>query len=105
MADTLRNGIPSVKSKSLNITIMGMFKKMSFNTKWNIRNMLRNRVRTITGIVGVAACAMLIVCSLEMMNSMNYFIDLQFNRIFNFEYKLSLKSDVSTDEFKKLTDK
>ena len=105
MADTLRNEIPSVKSKSLNITIMGMFKKMSFNTKWNIRNMLRNRVRTITGIVGVAACAMLIVCSLGMMNSMNYFIDLQFNRIFNFEYKLSLKSDVSTDEFKKLTDK
>lgn len=101
MADTLRNGIPSVKSKSLNITIMGMFKKMSFNTKWNIRDMLRNKVRTITGIVGVAACAMLIVCSLEMMNSMNYFIDLQFNS----EYKLSLKSDVSTDEFKKLTDK
>ena len=104
-ADTLRNEIPSVKSKSLNITIMGMFKKMSFNTKWNIRDMLRNKVRTITGIVGVAACAMLIVCSLEMMNSMNYFIDLQFNRIFNFEYKLSLKSDVSTDELKKLTDK
>ena len=104
-ADTLRNEIPSVKSKSLNITIMGMFKKMSFNTKWNIRDMLRNKVRTITGIVGVAACAMLIVCSLEMMNSMNYFIDLQFNRIFNFEYKLSLKLDVSTDEFKKLTDK
>lgn len=104
-ADTLRNEIPSVKSKSLNITIMGMFKKMSFNIKWNIRDMLRNKVRTITGIVGVAACAMLIVCSLEMMNSMNYFIDLQFNRIFNFEYKLSLKSDVSTDEFKKLTDK
>ena len=104
-ADTLRNEIPSVKSKSLNITIMGMFKKMSFNTKWNIRDMLRNKVRTITGIVGVAACAMLIVCSLEMMNSMNYFIDLQFNRIFNFEYKLSLKSDVSTENLKKLTDK
>ena len=104
-ADTLRNEIPSVKSKTLNITAMGIFKKMSFNTKWNIRDMFRNKARTITGIVGVAACAMLIVCSLGMMNSMNYFIDLQFNRIFNFEYKLSLKLDVSTDEFKKLTDK
>ena len=104
-ADTLRNEIPSVKSKTLNITTMGIFKKMSFNTKWNIRDMFRNKARTITGIVGVAACAMLIVCSLGMMNSMNYFIDLQFNRIFNFEYKLSLKLDVSTDEFKKLTDK
>lgn len=104
-ADTLRNEIPSVKSKSLNITAMRIFKKMSFNTKWNIRDMFRNKARTITGIVGVAACAMLIVCSLGMMNSMNYFIDLQFNRIFNFEYKLSLKSDVSTENLKKLTDK
>ena len=104
-ADTLRNEIPSVKSKTLNITAMGIFKKMSFNTKWNIRDMFRNKARTITGIVGVAACAMLIVCSLGMMNSMNYFIDLQFNRIFNFEYKLSLKSDVSTENLKKLTDK
>ena len=104
-ADTLRNEIPSVKSKSLNITTTGIFKKMSFNTKWNIRDMFRNKARTITGIVGITACAMLIVCSLGMLDSMNYFIDLQFNRIFNFEYKLSLKSDISTDNLKELTDK
>ena len=104
-ADTLRNEIPSVKSKSLNITTTGIFKKMSFNTKWNIRDMFRNKARTIMGIVGITACAMLIVCSLGMLDSMNYFIDLQFNKIFNFEYKLSLKSDISADNLKELTDK
>ena len=104
-ADTLRNEIPSVKSKSLNITTTGIFKKMSFNTKWNIRDMFRNKARTITGIVGITACTMLIVCSLGMLDSMNYFIDLQFNRIFNFEYKLSLKSDISKENLKELTDK
>ena len=67
--------------------------------------MFRNKARTITGIVGVTACAMLIVCSLGMLNSMNYFIDLQFNRIFNFDYKLSLKSNINNDELKDLTDK
>ena len=104
-AETLRNEIPKVKNNSLNITTVGIFKKMSFNTKWNIRDMFRNKARTITGIVGVTACAMLIVCSLGMLNSMNYFIDLQFNRIFNFDYKLSLKSNISSDELKELTDK
>lgn len=104
-ADTLRNEIPKVKSNSLNITTVGVFKKMSFNTKWNIRDMFRNKARTITGIVGITACAMLIVCSLGMLNSMNYFIDLQFNRIFNFDYKLSLKSNINNDELKDLTDK
>ncbi len=104
-AETLRNEIPKVKNNSLNITTVGIFKKMGFNTKWNIRDMFRNKARTITGIVGVTACAMLIVCSLGMLNSMNYFIDLQFNRIFNFDYKLSLKSDISKDSLKELTDK
>lgn len=104
-ADTLRNEILKVKSKSLNITTMGIFKKMNFSTKWNIRDMFRNKARTITGIVGVTACAMLIVCSLGMLDSMNYFIDLQFNRLFNFDYKLSLKSDISEDLLKDLTDK
>ena len=104
-AETLRNEIPKVKNNSLNITTVGIFKKMSFNTKWNIRDMFRNKARTITGIVGVTACAMLIVCSLGMLNSMNYFIDLQFNRIFNFDYKLSLKSNINTDELKELIDK
>ena len=104
-AETLRNEIPKVKNNSLNITTVGIFKKMSFNTKWNIRDMFRNKARTITGIVGVTACAMLIVCSLGMLNSMNYFIDLQFNRIFNFDYKLSIKSNINNNELKDLTDK
>ncbi len=104
-AETLRNEIPKVTSKSLNITTIGIFKKMSFNTKWNIRDMFRNKARTITGIVGITACAMLIVCSLGMLNSMNYFIDLQFNRLFNFDYKLALKSDISYNSLKELTDK
>ena len=104
-AEILRNEIPKVKSHSLNITTAGIFKKMSFNTKWNIRDMFRNKTRTITGIVGVTACSMLIVCAIGMLNSMNYFIDLQFNRLFNFDYKLSLKSNIGENELKDLTDK
>ena len=75
---------------------------MSFSTKGNIRDMFRNKARTITGIVGVITCAMLIVCAVGMLNSMNYFIDLQFNKLFNFDYKLSLKSDISNEELKEL---
>lgn len=104
-ANTLRNEIPKIKNNSLNITTVGIFKKMSFNTKWNIRDMFRNKGRTITGIVGITACAMLIVCSLGMLDSMNYFIDLQFSKIFNFDYKLTLKSDISDDSLNELTDK
>lgn len=104
-AETLRNEIPKVKENSLNATTSKVFKNMSFSTKWNIRDMLRNKARTITGIIGIAACCMLIVCSFGMLNSMNHFVDLQFNRLFNFNYKLSIKSDINTSLLEDLTDK
>lgn len=104
-AETLRNEIPKVKNNSLNATTSKVFKNMSFSTKWNIRDMFRNKARTITGIIGIAACAMLIVCSLGMLNSINHFIDLQFNKIYNFDYKLSIKSDISNSLYENLTNK
>lgn len=104
-AETLRNEIPKVKNNSLNATTSKVFKNMSFSTKWNIRDMLRNKARTITGIIGITACTMLIVCSLGMLNSMNNFIDLQFNRLFNFDYKLSIKSDTNNSLLEDLTNK
>lgn len=104
-AETLRNEIPKVKNNSLNMTTSKVFKNMSFSTKWNIRDMVRNKARTITGIIGISACTMLIVCSLGMLNSMNHFIDLQFNRLFNFDYKLSIKSDINNSLLEDLTNK
>ena len=67
--------------------------------------MLRNKARTTTGIIGIAACTMLIVCSLGMLNSMNHFIDLQFNKLFNFGYKLSIKSDINNSILEDLINK
>lgn len=64
---------------------------MSFITKWNLRDMIRNKIRTITGIVGITGCCMLVVCAFGMLDSINNFIDLQFRRLYNFDYKLSLK--------------
>ena len=101
-AETLRNKIPNVKKNSLNITTKGIFKKMNFSSKWNARDILRNKMRTITGVVGVASCAMLIVCAFGMLNSMDYFIDLQFNELYNFDYKINLKEDVFDTRIKEL---
>jgi putative ABC transport system permease protein len=45
-AETLRTKIPSVKGKALGITKKGFFKKLSFSSKWNVRDILRNKMRT-----------------------------------------------------------
>lgn len=102
-AEALRKKMPKIKKNSLNLTTKDIFKNLSFSSKWNIRDMVRNKMRTIMGVVGVASSCMLIVCALGMLNSMNYFIDLQFNKIYNFSYKLNLMDNLSSEDISNLT--
>lgn len=104
-AEALRNEVPNVKVNSLNLSTKGIFKKLNFSSKWNYRDILRNKFRTVTAVVGIVGCCMLIVCAFGMLNSMNHFIKLQFEDLYNFNYKLSLKENINDDELKVLTDK
>ena len=104
-AETLRNEIPHVDGKTINFTKKGIFKKLSFATKWNIRDILRNKMRTIMGIVGIAGCSLLIVVSMGMIDSFNEFIDMQFTKLYNFDYKLTLSKNISDEEYNYLLDK
>lgn len=104
-AETLRNKIPSIKGNALNITKKGFFKKLSFSSKWNLRDIIRNKMRTFMGLAGVVGCATLLVCALGMLDSMNYFVKLQFEDIYNFDYKLNLNENVSEDDLNSLMNK
>ena len=100
-ASCLQKKAPTQKSK--NIKIKNDI--ISFSTRWNLRDVLRNKTRTILGIIGITCSSMLIVCALGMLNSMNYFIDLQFNKLYNFDYKLSLKNNLAEEELNNLKNK
>ena len=104
-AETLRTQMPKVKSKNLNFTTKGIFKKMSFGTKWNLRDVARNKARTFMGIAGVTGCCMLLVCGFGMFDSMNKFLDDQFDNLYNFNYKLSMQEGYSSDQFDKIVEK
>lgn len=101
-AETLRNKIPNVNTKSLNITTKGIFKKLGFSSKWNLRDIFRNKMRTFMAIAGVVGSCMLIVCALGMLDSMNFFVKLQFETLYNFDYKLNIKEDINDSSLEKL---
>ena len=104
-AETLRNEIPKVKQSTINITTKGFFKKMNFSSKWNFRDILRNKMRTFMGIAGITGCCMLLVCAFGMLDTMNNFIAMQFEELYNFDYKMSLKNNYSDEELEKLKNK
>ena len=92
----------SVKKDHFNGKFTG---KLSFVTKWNLRDISRNRLRTLMGLVGVISCAALIVCAFGMLDTINHFIDLQFSDICNFAYKINLESNISPTELDDLKTK
>ena len=104
-AETLRTKIPNVKGKALDITKKGLFKHLSFTSIWNLRDILRNKMRTFMGLAGVVGCCALIVCSFGMLDSMNFFVKLQFEDLYNFDYKLNIKEGISSEEYNELYDK
>ncbi len=104
-SEALRLEIPKVKQRRFNITTKGIFKNSSLSVRWNLRDITRNKGRTIMGVVGIIGCTMLIVCAFGMLDTMNSYLDWQFDKLYNFSYKLSLDNDYTDEEFNNLTEK
>ena len=71
------------------------FSKASFQTKWNIRDMLRHKARTIMNIIGVLFSTVLIFACMGMRDTVIDFKNTLYNENYNFENKLTLNSQIS----------
>lgn len=96
--EALRIEIPKVKKTNFDLTTKGIFKKASISTRWNLRDIGRNKGRSIMGIVGIIGCTMLLVCAFGLLDTMNSYLDWQFDKINKFEYKLGLSSNYTDEE-------
>ena len=103
--EALRTEIPKVKNTKFDLTTKGIFKKSSISTRWNLRDIGRNKSRSIMAVVGIIGCTMLLVCAFGMLDTMNSYLDWEFNKISNFEYKLSLSNNYTNEQLEKLADK
>lgn len=71
------------------------FSKASFQTKWNIRDMLRHKARTIMSIIGVLFSTVLNFACMGMRDTVIDFKNTLYNENYNFENKLTLNSQIS----------
>ena len=104
-AEALRVQMPKVKNSKFNITSSKIFKKASVSTKWNLRDVFRNKGRSLMAIVGIIGCTMLLVCAFGMLDSMNSYLEWEFEKICNFDYKIALNENYTQEELKQITDK
>ena len=103
--DALRLEIPKVKNTKFDLTTKGIFKKASISTRWNLRDVGRNKGRSLMAIVGITGCTMLMLCAFGMMDTMKSYLSWEFDKISNFEYKLSLSNNYTNEQFTSIIEK
>lgn len=69
--------------------------RLDFSTQWNIRDVLRNKLRSLMGILGVMGCAMLLVCGFGCFDSIAGLMDKMYGELMTANNKILLSSDSS----------
>ena len=75
---------------------------MNFSSQWNMRDIKRNKARSLMGIAGVAGCTMLLVCAFGMKDCIDEFIVWQYGGVITGQYKLMFAestSDLEKEEY------
>lgn len=95
-ADALRPYTPKEMKKSA-IEKLPFVNKLSFGTKWNIRDVFRHKSRSTMTLIGVIGCTVLLVGGLGMKDTMGSFLTMLDNDISNYTTKIIL-SETATNE-------
>lgn len=96
-SDSLRPYTPK-KVKPLAIEKTKVFHKLPFGTRWNMRDLFRHKARTAMSILGVLGCAVLIVASLGMRDSMNGFMSMYYDNGLNYSSRIFLTEEATAEE-------
>ena len=97
---------PSVtlKAKPPKVSKMGflentrIWNKLGFNFRWNIRDINRNKLRTVITLFGVIGCTVLLVSAFGMLDGVNDLKDWKYDDINHYETQLVLQDNVSQSQ-------
>lgn len=95
-ADALRPYTPK-KMKPLLAERTRWFHRLSFGTRWNLRDVMRHKSRTAMSLIGIVGGMILMVGSLGMGDTMDAFLDLYYNGATNYASRIYISED-ATDE-------
>lgn len=73
-ASLLRPKPPKAGRKLLLERLPGLWTRLGFNAKMIVRNLFRNKARTIMSLIGALCCTMLIITSLGLQDSVKFFV-------------------------------
>ena len=102
-ADALRPYTPK-KMKPMLIERTNMFHRLSFGTRWNMRDIMRHKSRTAMTLIGIIGCMMIIVCAFGMRDTMSAFLDMYYDGATNYSSRIYLSESADSDARREVID-
>ena len=102
-SSAIRPKIPKVSTSGF-LEKLGIWKKFSFNVRWNYRDAKRNKFRALMSIVGVMACTLIIVASFGCMDGFNEMKEWEYTDINHYSSKLVLEDNITASQVDYIAD-
>ncbi len=103
-ADALRPYTPKAV-KNLRIEKSAVFHKLSFGTRWNLRDVMRHKSRSVMSLVGITGCMIILVASMGMRDTMESFLDVYYDGATNYSSRIYISEEADSQQIDELTDK
>ena len=96
-ADALRPYAPK-QMKHLRFEETKRFKRLGFGTKWNLRDCVRHKARSLMTLFGIVGCMVLLVGGLGMKDTMDAFLDTFYEKAIHYTTRVNLDAEHITRE-------
>lgn len=96
--------IPTATTSSY-VEKLKIWKKLSFNIRWNYRNIKRNKFRTVTTILGVIGCTVLLISGLGIYEGIDDAKDWYFDDVNHFESKMIIEDNLNLSQIESIAHK
>lgn len=103
-AESLRPYVPK-KSKKLLIEKTAIWDKLGFGARWNLRDSMRHKSRTVMSLIGVVGCAIIVVAALGMSDTMDAFLDMYYRDAIHYSSRINLSEQATDEQIDELTEK
>lgn len=103
-ADALRPYSPK-KMKPMLIERTKLFHRLSFGTRWNMRDIMRHKSRSAMSLIGIVGCSVLVVASQGMGDTMDAFLALYYDGATNYSSRIYLSEEATEEQRKEILEK
>ncbi len=96
-SDAIRPKAPKISTSGF-IEKLKIWKRLSFNVRWNYRDAKRNKMRGLMTIIGVMGCSALLVGAFGLYDGLNDVKEWEYNQINHYDSKLVIDEDALTSQ-------